>query len=112
MPTTTTKKLSTPQTAIPAATQDNRWAVYIVRCRDGSLYTGVCTDVQRRLREHNGELSGGARYTRSRRPVALVYSEPCATRQQACRLESGIKSLNRAGKLKLIHANSPAEVAR
>jgi len=58
------------------------WTVYILRCRDGSLYTGITTDPERRLAEHNSD-RGAARYTRPRRPVRLVYTEPAA----ALRLE-------------------------
>lgn len=82
----------------------NRWCVYILRCADGSLYTGVTTDPQRRLREHNGELAGGARYTRARRPVSLVYTEGCADRSEAGRREATIKASSRAHKLALMAA--------
>lgn len=77
------------------------WYVYMLQCADGSLYTGVTTDADRRLRQHNGELVGGARYTRARRPVALVYREACANRSEACRLEARIKRYSRAEKLLL-----------
>ncbi len=53
------------------------WWVYILRCSDDTLYTGVAVDRDRRIRQHNGELVGGARYTRSRRPVELIWSEEC-----------------------------------
>jgi putative endonuclease len=72
------------------------WMVYIARCRDGSLYTGITTDPERRLKEHNGRL--GAAYTRSRLPVTLVYWEPAESRSQALRRERAIKSLTRAAK--------------
>ena len=72
------------------------WFVYLLRCADDTLYCGVTTDVARRVREHNGEAPGGARYTRSRRPVALAASVPCADRAQAQRLEARIKALPRA----------------
>jgi putative endonuclease len=72
------------------------WIVYLARCRDGSLYTGITTDPDRRLREHNQGL--GAAYTRSRLPVALVYSEVAGSRSQALRRELAIKSLTRAAK--------------
>lgn len=75
--------------------------VYIVRCRDGSLYTGYTTDVNRRVWEHNYG-SKGAKYTRSRRPVTLVYSESYSTRSEAMKREYAIKHLSRADKLKLI----------
>ncbi len=78
------------------------WWVYLLRCGDDSLYTGVATDVERRLREHNGELKGGARYTRPRRPVEVVWREACETRSAALTREAEIKSLSRTEKLKLI----------
>ncbi|MFY0676668.1 MAG: GIY-YIG nuclease family protein [Neptuniibacter sp.] len=78
------------------------WFVYILRCADETLYTGVTTDPDRRLRQHNGELVGGAKYTRLRRPVELVWKELHSDRSSACKRESGIKQLCRAEKLNLI----------
>ena len=75
------------------------WYVYMLRCGDGSLYTGSTTDVERRLREHQG--GTGARYTRSRPPVTLAYAE-APDRSAAQRREAAIKKLPRAQKLKLI----------
>lgn len=69
---------------------------YMVRCQDGSLYTGWTTDLERRLKTHNaGE---GAKYTRSRRPVELVYYETFDTKEEAMRREYAIKQLTRAEK--------------
>jgi putative endonuclease len=79
------------------------WQVYLLRCADDSLYTGVATDLDRRLQQHNGELSGGARYTRGRRPVVLAYRENCDDRGAALRREAEIKSLTRAQKIELIN---------
>lgn len=76
--------------------------VYIVLCSDGSLYTGITTDVARRIDEHNGTKPSGARYTRGRRPVALRYVEPCASKRAALVREAAIKRLTRAAKLRLI----------
>ena len=76
------------------------WYVYMLRCGDGSLYTGSTTDVERRLREHQG--GTGARYTRSRPPVTLAYAEEAPDRSVAQRREAAIKKLPRAQKLKLI----------
>ena len=76
------------------------WFVYIVRCADRSLYTGVATDVTRRIVQHN--LGKGARYTRSRLPVELVYQEAAADRGTALQREMAIKRLPRAGKLALL----------
>jgi len=77
--------------------------VYMVRCADGTLYTGIARDPQRRLHEHNHG-PGGARYTRGRRPVVLVYREPAADRAGALRRERAIKRLARAAKEALIAA--------
>ena len=63
------------------------WFVYLVRCADSSFYTGVTTNLARRLRQHNGEIAGGAGYTRGRRPVCLVWSEACIDRSHAQRRE-------------------------
>ena len=76
------------------------WYVYMLRCGDGSLYTGSTTDVERRLREHQG--GTGARYTRSRPPVTLAYAEEAPDRSAAQRREAAIKKPPRAQKLKLI----------
>ncbi len=77
------------------------WTVYILRCADDSLYTGITTDVERRLREHN-EGATAAKYTRARRPVSLAYVRRCANRSQAATLEAELKKLTRAEKLALI----------
>lgn len=82
------------------------WWVYILRCSDGSLYTGVAVDRDRRIRQHNGELAGGARYTRSRRPVELIWSEACADRAGAQAREAEVKALSRAEKLRLVRRRS------
>jgi putative endonuclease len=78
------------------------WQVYILRCADGSLYTGVARDLERRLMQHNGECAGGPRYTRGRRPVSLMWSEPAADRSEAQQREAAIKRLPRVKKLHLI----------
>ena len=80
---------------------DTRWTVYIIRCDDGSLYTGVSTDVDRRFREHLGR-SGGAKYFNGRRPVEVVFRESGHTRSSAARREAAIKRLGRNKKLLLI----------
>lgn len=76
------------------------WNVYIVRCSDDTLYTGIARDVDARVRQHN--LGAGARYTRSRRPVNLVYREPAADRSAALKREYAIKRLGAAAKRELI----------
>ena len=78
------------------------WYVYMLRCADDTLYTGVATDVQRRLREHNSDTRLAAKYTRSRRPLELVYTERSADRSAACRREFAIKCLPRRAKQALI----------
>lgn len=77
------------------------WQVYLLRCADGTLYTGVARDIERRLRQHNGELVGGAAYTRARRPVELLWSEGCEDRSSAQQREAAIKRLTRKEKLAL-----------
>ena len=73
----------------------------MLRCADGSLYTGITTDLVRRTAEHNGDGPAGARYTRSRRPVLLVYREAANNRSDASQREAAIKRLDRARKLAL-----------
>lgn len=81
------------------------WTVYLARCRDGTLYTGVTTDPERRLTEHNSG-SGGS-YTRSRLPLVMVYWEPAKDRSGALRRECAIKRLSRAQKEELVGRASP-----
>jgi len=75
----------------------NQWFVYMVRCADNSLYTGITIDITRRINEHNS-LKKGARYTRSRQPVCLVYQERVATRSLASKREIVLKRLQKAEK--------------
>ncbi len=82
----------------------NSWKVYIVRCSDDSLYTGVTKDLDRRVNEHNS--GSGAKYTRSRTPVKLVWSESKSSRSKAQKREHEIKSLSRDKKLQLIDVRS------
>lgn len=81
------------------------WYVYVVRCRDGSLYTGIAKSLEKRLAEHNSDNQLGAKYTRSRRPVKLVYQERCASRSLASQRESAIKRLSKLQKETLINPN-------
>lgn len=83
-----------------------QWYVYMVRCNDGSLYTGITTDLARRVAEHNGSVRG-ARYTRARRPVSLVYDEGFPDRSSACRQEWQLKQLGRPDKETLITSRHP-----
>lgn len=89
------------------------WFVYMVRCSDRSLYTGVTTDAKRRIAEHNE--GRGARYTRSRGPVALVYLETVPDRGAALRREHEIKRMTAAGKKALVakaRRNATAQTKR
>ncbi len=79
------------------------WKVYILRCSDSSLYTGITKDLDRRVNEHNDKSSNlGAKFTRGRQPVKLVYQENADSRSQASKREMHIKSLTRKQKLALI----------
>ena len=78
-----------------------RWFVYIVECADGTLYTGVTTDIDRRLYEHNNT-SKGAKYTRSRRPVTLVACKIITDKSRAFKLEHKIKTLKKDKKVKYL----------
>ena len=76
------------------------WFVYLMECADGTLYAGATTDPARREREHNA--GAGAKYTRARRPVCLVYQEACPDKSSALRREAALKRLTRAEKQALI----------
>ena len=78
------------------------YSLYIVRCADGTLYTGIAVDVERRVKQHNGEMRNGARYTAARQPVRLVYRVAFPTRSAALIEEARIKRLTRAEKQRLI----------
>ena len=85
------------------ATAEPLWYVYLLRCADSSLYTGITTNPERRLRQHNGELAGGAQYTRGRRPVTLLWTETGPERAGAQRREAAVRRLSRGDKLRLAH---------
>ncbi len=78
------------------------WHVYILQCADTTLYTGIARDLQKRLRQHNGQQTGGPRYTRGRRPVRLVWSDVVPDHSAALQHEAAIKKLSRGEKLRLI----------
>ena len=82
------------------------WTVYILGCADGTLYTGITNDLDRRMSEH--ESGQGAKYTKGRGPFQLVYSETCQGRGPASIRESQIKSLSREQKLKLVAGSRSA----
>lgn len=79
------------------------WYVYILSCSDQSLYTGVTTDIDRRVKEHNGELGKGkgAKYTKMRQPVELFYLEKTTNRSEAQIREAAIRKLSRVEKINL-----------
>ena len=79
----------------------NKWKVYIVECADGTYYTGITTDTKRRLLEHNYSFKS-AKYTRSRRPVKLVYEEDSQNRSTASKREYEIKKMKRKDKIILV----------
>ena len=92
---------------------DSDWQVYILECVDGTLYTGVARNLPRRLRQHNGELAGGPKYTRGRRPVCLRWSDAAVDRSTAQQREARLKKLSRQEKLNLIaQSSAPIEAAR
>ena len=78
------------------------WWVYVLQCADGTLYTGIARDLDRRLRQHNGELVGGPRYTSGRRPVKLLWWDTAIDRSVAQQREAAIKGLSRTEKLRLV----------
>lgn len=88
--------------------EDNRWDkvtmetnyMYLLRCADGTFYCGWTNHLEERIRRHNE--GGGAKYTRARRPVELVYYEEFATRQEAMKREYAVKRLSRQKKLQLV----------
>ncbi len=81
----------------------SQWYVYMLRCSDGTYYSGVTTDLERRIKEHNGEggAGKGAKYTKARRPVRLAYSETALDRSAAQKQEHALRQLTRAEKQKL-----------
>ena len=76
------------------------WYLYVLRCGDGTLYTGITTDVERRLEEHRQ--GRGAKYTRGRGPLELEYQEKCGTHSKALKREYAVKQLTREEKIRLI----------
>ena len=76
------------------------WYLYIVRCGDGTLYTGITTDIQRRLDAHR--CGKGAKYTRGRGPLELIYQEECGAHSEALKREAAVKRLSRTEKEQLI----------
>ncbi len=81
---------------------DNQWIVYLLRCADDSLYCGITNHLNQRIRQHNGEIKGGAKYTRANSPCELIYQEKAKDRSSASIRECEIKSMSRKDKLLLI----------
>jgi len=81
----------------------DNWSVYLVRCRDGSLYAGIATDVERRVAEH--QANRGAKYLRGRGPLKLVFEKQVGSRSQALKIEHKVKGLTRLEKEDLISAH-------
>lgn len=82
------------------------WMLYILECKDGSLYTGITDDLGRRIAAH--QAGKGAKYTRGRGPLVLRYTEKCTDKSQALRREIEIKRLSRQEKLQLINMKTPS----
>ena len=85
------------------------WSVYLLRCADGTLYCGATTDVTRRVAMHNGVLAGGAKYTRTRRPVTLAARADGFSRSEALRLERKVKRLPRERKTEALRLAAARE---
>lgn len=83
---------------------ESSWFVYLLRCADNSLYTGICKHLQQRLDEHNHDNKKAAKYTRARRPVELVYYENCESRADAASREYEIKRFSKVQKEALLAA--------
>ena len=82
------------------------WHLYLVRCHDGSLYTGITTDVARRFAEHQGNGDTGAKYLRGRGPLVLVFQKKLGSRSLSLSVESKVKTLSKARKEELIRDNT------
>ena len=85
----------------PISAEEKTWFVYVVECNDGSFYTGITNDLERRCKEHNEGTA--SRYTRSRRPVTMRYHEHCDSRSHALIRECSVKLLSRKQKLELVN---------
>ena len=78
------------------------WTIYILECGDKTLYCGITNNLERRMRQHRGEVNGGAKYTRSRKPLKVVYQEEVNSRSEALKRELIIKKMSRITKLNLV----------
>ncbi|MFC2007327.1 GIY-YIG nuclease family protein [Chloroflexota bacterium] len=86
------------------------WHLYLIRCHDGSLYTGITTDVARRFAEHQGNGNAGAKYLRGRGPLVLVFQKKLGSRSLALGVESKVKKLSKARKEELVRTNTLIDV--
>ena len=86
----------------------SRWSVYVLRCGDGSLYTGIATDVKRRLEEHRAD--AGAKYLRGRGPLEVVFQSEMGSRSMATRAELRIKGLSRLAKEEFLAARGQSDL--
>ena len=82
-----------------------KWLIYLLECKDKTLYCGITNDLENRLKQHNGEIKGGAKYTRSRQPLKLVYQEKALSRSDALKREIIIKKMSKKTKIVLIHSS-------
>ena len=82
------------------------WIIYLLECGDKTLYCGITNDIKNRLKQHNGEIKGGAKYTRSRQPLKLVYLEEVSSRSEALKREIVIKKMSKSAKTSLIYLNN------
>ena len=85
-------------------TTQKNWLIYILECGDGSLYCGITNNLEKRLKQHKGEIKGGAKYTRSHWPCKLVYEEKSASRSEALQREVIIKKMSKVEKQTLINS--------
>ena len=81
-----------------------KWLIYILECRDGSLYCGITNNIEKRLKQHKGEIIGGAKYTHSHWPCKLVYEEKSVSRSDASKREAIIKKMSKVEKQILINS--------
>ena len=86
-----------------STTPQKKWLIYILECRDGSFYCGITNNIEKRLKQHKGEIKGGAKYTRSHWPCKLVYKEKSASRSEALQREVIIKKMSKDEKQALIN---------
>ena len=81
---------------------EKKWTIYILECGDKTLYCGITNNLDNRMRQHNGEIKGGATYTRSRQPFRITYTEDVSTRSEALKREHVIKKMTRSDKAALV----------